>query len=289
MVPLEFTLQRVLSFRSHEDTLKRELQRLAADGWCTAQLPKNNQLATGREVAMKACVSFTMAGLFFIIPGVVLAEDSEQARTISVSGTAVMKAAPDRVVWRIDLSDFDKDMRAAKQSNDAKVQAVLALRDDLDIGEQELETGHLSISREYERGKYGERNAFKHYAVRRSVTIRQTDLKRFDEYLDKLVASSEMEVNFNFESSKMHEIRAETRLKALAVAKEKAAAMAEVVGAELGRIKTIREHAADRSFSSPMSNAAFTHSPPPVDVASDRFVPGAISMQVSVYATFELK
>jgi len=229
-----------------------------------------------------------MSGLFLVTTGGVLGDEGEDARTISVSGTAVMKAAPDQVVWRIELSDFDKDMRAAKQRNDAKVQAVLALRDELDIGEQELETGHLSISREYERGKYGERNAFKHYAVRRSVTIRQTDLKRFDEYLDKLVASSEMEVNFSFETSKMHELRADTRLKALAAAKEKAAAMAEVVGAELGRIRTIQEHSPNRSFSSPLSNAAFTHSPPPVDVASDRFVPGAISLQVSVYATFEL-
>jgi uncharacterized protein YggE len=223
-----------------------------------------------------------------MVIGGVLGAESEEARTISVSGTAVMKAAPDQVLWRIDLSDFDKDMRAAKQRNDAKVQAVLALRDDLDIGEQQLETGHLSISREYERGKYGERNAFKHYAVRRSVTIRQTDLKRFDEFLDKLVASSEMEVNFSFETTKMHELRAETRLKALAVAKEKAAAMAEVVGAELGRIRTIREHSPNRSFSSPTSNTAILHSSPPVDVASDRFVPGAISVQVSVYATFEL-
>ncbi len=237
---------------------------------------------------MRTCTLLAMSGLFLVTTGGVLGDEGEDARTISVSGTAVMKAAPDQVVWRIELSDFDKDMRAAKQRNDAKVQAVLALRDELDIGEQELETGHLSISREYERGKYGERNAFKHYAVRRSVTIRQTDLKRFDEYLDKLVASSEMEVNFSFETSKMHELRADTRLKALAAAKEKAAAMAEVVGAELGRIRTIQEHSPNRSFSSPLSNAAFTHSPPPVDVASDRFVPGAISLQVSVYATFEL-
>lgn len=237
---------------------------------------------------MRKCTMLAMAGLFFGMACAVLGDEGEEARTISVSGTAVMKAAPDQVVWRIELSDFDKDMRAAKQRSDAKVQAVLALRDELDIGEEDLETGHLSISREYERGKYGERGAFKHYAVRRSVTIRQTDLKRFDEYLDKLVASSEMEVNFSFETSKMHELRAETRLKALAVAKEKAAAMAEVVGAKLGRVRTINEHSPDRPFSSPLSNAAFTHSPPPVDVASDRFVPGAISVQVSVYATFEL-
>ena len=233
--------------------------------------------------------SLFVALLVMVASGPLLADETPPPRTISVSGTAVMKAAPDRVVWRIELSDFDKDMRKAKRSNDAKVEAVLALRKELDIGEHDLETGRLSIGREYERGPRGERGAFKHYRVSRSVTIRETDLKRFDEFLDRLVSSSEMEVSFSFESSKIHEIRAETRLKALAAGKRKAADMARVVDAELGRILNIQEHSPDRSYMSPMSNAAFSHSPPPVDVATDRFVPGAISVQISVYATFELK
>jgi uncharacterized protein YggE len=121
------------------------------------------------------------------------------------------------------------------------------------------------------------------------VTIRQRDLNQFDEYLDELVASSEMEVSFRFESSQIHDIRAATRLKALTVAKEKAAAMAQAVGANVGRVLTIHEHSPDRPFSSPLSNATFTQGPPPADVASDRFIPGAISVQISVYTTFELK
>jgi len=224
-----------------------------------------------------------------VIVGTLRAEETPPPRSISVSGTAVMKAAPDQIVWHIQLTDFDKDMRKAKQRNDAKVEAVVALRRALDIGKHDLDTGRLSISREYERGQHGQRGAFKHYRVSRSVTIRQTDLKRFDEYLDKLVASSEMEVSFSFESSQIHKLRAETRLKAMAEAKKKAADMARVVGAKLGKVLVINEHSPNQPYFSPMSNAAFTHSPPPVDAASDRFVPGAITVQVSVYVTFELE
>ena len=227
--------------------------------------------------------------LLAIVCGTLQAEVGPPPRSISVSGTVVMKAAPDQVVWHIQLTDFDKDMRQAKQRNDEKIEAVLALRESLGIGEHGLDTGQLSISREFERGQHGERGAFKHYRVSRSVTIRQTDLKRFDEYLDKLVASSEMEVGFSFESSQIHKLRAETRLKAVAEAKRKAAEMARVAGAELGNVLTINEHSPNQSSLSPMSNSAFTHSPPPVDAGSDRFVPGAISVQVSVYVTFELE
>ena len=147
----------------------------------------------------------------------------------------------------------------------------------------------MRISREYERGQHGQRGAFKHYRVSRSVTIRQRDLKRFDEYLDKLVASSEMEVSFSFESSQIHTLRADARLKAMAEAKKKAAAMANVVGAKLGKVLVINEHSPGRSYLSPASNAVFSRSSPPVDAASERFVPGAISLQVSVYVTFELQ
>jgi uncharacterized protein YggE len=237
---------------------------------------------------MKQRLSWMIVGTLLVASTSAGAAGAQPARTISVSGTAVVKTAPDQVVWRIELADFDKDMRRAKQSNDTKVKAVLDLRRKLDIDERDIETGHLSINREYERGQYGQQGAFKHYAVRRTVTFRQADLTRFDEFLDELVATSEMEVSFSFESSKIHEVRAETRLKALKAANEKAAAMAGVLGARLGPVLTISEHSPDRPFASPMSNAAFVHSPPPVDVATDRFVPGAINVQISVYATFEL-
>ncbi len=97
-----------------------------------------------------------------------------------------------------------------------------------------METGHVSIRREYERGQYGYRGAFRHFVVSRSVTVRQRDLERFDEYLDALVSCAEMEVDFSFESSRIHAVRAETRLKAVMAARDKAAAMAGIVGAKLG-------------------------------------------------------
>ncbi|MHC4401129.1 MAG: SIMPL domain-containing protein [Planctomycetota bacterium] len=228
-------------------------------------------------------------GLWFLLLGTPTATADEPDRTISVSGTVATKAAPDHIEWRVRLEDFDKDLRAAKRRNDDKVEAVLALRRDLDIDDEDLETGYLSIRREYERGERGERGRFKHFVVHRSVTIRQRELRRFDEFLDTLIATSEMEVDFSFESSKIHQLRADTRLKALQAAKEKAAAMAEVVGAKLGPVVTIQEHRADRSSSPGWSNTIAVDSPPPVDMASDRFVPGAISVQVSVYATFELR
>lgn len=231
----------------------------------------------------------SVALVLVLTSGSVLRASDETVRSVSVSGTVQTKTAPDMIVWRISLTDTDKDLLAAKKANDEKVKAVLALRQKLDIPGGDLETGQVSIQREYERGQHGERGAFKHFAVYRSVTIRQRELSRFDEYLDRLVASAEMEVSFSFESSKIHDVRADTRLQALLAAKKKAQAMAEAVGAGLGRALTINEHSDNRGFGSPLSNSISVQSMPSVDSSSDTFVPGAILVSVTVYAVFELE
>ncbi len=228
--------------------------------------------------------------LLFILGGVALAQGEEPVRSISVFGTVETMTAPDRIVWSIGLTDTNVSLQVAKQANDENIKAVVALREQLGIDEGDLETGQLNVHREYERDQYGQRGNFKHFVVTRNATIVQRDLKRFDEFLDALLSSAEMEVNFNFESSRIHEIRAETRLKALATAKDKAEAMAKVVGAKLGRPITINESPQENPWQSHvLSNTIQVQSTPSADLATESFVPGAISVQVTVYATFELE
>jgi uncharacterized protein YggE len=224
--------------------------------------------------------------------GAVTAAEEKPVRSISVTGTVETTVAPDTVLWRISLSDEDKNLQETKKRNDQKVKSVVALREKLGIADGDLETGHVSARREYERGETPFSGRFKGYVVSRSVTIRQRDLKRFDEYLDAFISSADMEVNFQFKSSKMPEARAETRLKALQAAKTKAQAMAQALGAKLGPVLTINEHLPGERWASEVleaSNTILAGAMPPSDVASDKFVPGGITVRVSVCATFELE
>ena len=227
-----------------------------------------------------------------VLSALATAQQADPLRSISVSGTVETKTSPDRIVWRISLADTDKNMRTAKELNDAKIEAVIGLRERLGVGDQDMETGSVSIRREYERDERGGRGAFKHFIVNRSVTIRQHDLKRFDEFLDALVSSAEMDVHFSFESSRVHEIRAETRLKALETAKVKAEAMAKVVGAKLGKVITINENTQGGhnvfANNSVVPQNVSIQGMPSVDLATDTFIPGAMSIQVTVHTSFEL-
>jgi uncharacterized protein len=227
--------------------------------------------------------------LLFITQAIAPADETRPVRQISVSGTVEAKVAPDRVIWQISLTDTNKNLQQAKQSNDQRVKAVLALRGKLQLGEGDIETGHLSVYREYEQTPRGERGGFKHFVVRRDITIRQRDLKRFDQFLDTLLASTDMEVSFHLECSRMRQVRAETRLKALKVAKEKAAAMASEMDAKLGPVLKIEEHVPQNPWQNPLSNSAFVQSTPTADQGSETFVPGALAVNVTVNVTFELR
>ena len=217
------------------------------------------------------------------------AQKDNAVQSISVTGTVKTKTAPDQIVWRTSLTSTNKDMRNAMKTSDKQVKSVLALRTQLGIDEGDIETDYLRISREYERDIRGYRGEFKHFVARRGVTIRQRDLKRFDEFIDALIASTEMEVDYSLESSRIHEVRAETRLKALAVAKEKAAAMAAALGAKLGPVLAINEHSGNEREWNIASNANFIQSQPGIDLATGKFVPGAIEVQVTVNVTFALE
>jgi uncharacterized protein YggE len=220
----------------------------------------------------------------------------EPVRTVSVSGTAVTRTVPDIIAWRVSIEETDKVLVNAKNRSDEKMKSVLKLIQDLDVKPEDVQTGRLSISREYDRDDRGNRKEFKHFKIYRNVEFKQRDLERFDEFLTKLVGAADIEANFNFESSKQHEFRAETRLKALRVAKEKAGSMCEVLGAKLGKVLTIDEH--PRTGPDPwgmqaqvFSNVAFFRGgdETEIDVTSGTLAPGAVEIKVTVYATFEIE
>jgi len=218
---------------------------------------------------------------------------SKNRRTISVSGTAVTRTPPDLILLHLTISDFDTDMLAAKNRNDQKVKAILALRNQLGIQEGDLETGQISIRRVYDQDERGRQGAFRHFLVNRTMLVRQRDFKRFDEFLEKFVASATPEFEIEFQSTRLQEARAQTRLKALQLAKEKAAALANIVGARLGEALTVDEHWPVLSqggfggggFGTTYDLGAQLEP----DTSATTLVPGDLEVRVTIYVTFELK
>ncbi len=222
---------------------------------------------------------------------VVHAEEIKLApRHVSVTGTSLGRVQPDTVVWQITIRRTDRDLAKAQAACDESVKKVLALRAEMKLKSEDIQTGYLSIQKIYDRDTAGNPTSFRHFEVVRVITVRQRDTNRFDDVLARLIATTDAEVSYQLESSEYHLLRSKTRLEAVKAARDKAAAMTELLGAKLGRVLRIAEPQETWSSYNSTSNSVIqSPRPPDVDDASSTFAPGTIEIRVSIEVVFEIE
>lgn len=218
------------------------------------------------------------------------AEDS--TRSVKVTGTAVAHVKPDMVIWTVNVTNTDTDLKVAREATDEGVLQVLKLRFELEIDAKDVQTGNLRIRKVFERDRSGNQGAFRHYSVQRTIVLRQRDTAKFDDVLQDLTGAQNVAISYSLASSDFHKVRRETRLRAVKVAKEKASEMTSLLGAKLGHVLTIDETSPGRDTwrGSIASNTRFDSGPPvePDDIQGT-FAPGSIEIRVSVDIRFAIE
>jgi len=225
--------------------------------------------------------------LFFTSIQNASAEDSR--RRISVVGTAVTKVAPDTVVWNISSTRSGKTLGSAKAKSDKEMQSILATVKALGVESKDIQTGYLKVQKEYNRDKYGNYTQFKGYELHRQISVKERDTSKFDAFLAALLKSGKVEVSYHLESSKIVKIRASTRLKSVAAAKEKARAMAKVLDGKLGAPLTIEEDSFNPSHMTNYRHLNSATLDSSGNAGSGTFEPGTIDVRASVKVVFELQ
>lgn len=171
----------------------------------------------------------------------VLAAVPAFAGEVVVSGNAVRYVTPDIVNWTINVNSDNPDLITAKQDNDRRFQAALAVAGTMTAAPGDVETGPVWIDRQYTRNEYGGIRAFSHFSVRRTIKARQRDLTRFESTMNELINSAEVELYFAYAVAAEDSLRSELRLEALDIARAKAEAMASRLGQKLGHAVKISE------------------------------------------------
>ena len=212
------------------------------------------------------------------------------ARTISVTGTATTRVVPDTVVWQVSTTSTHAKLKEAKRLSDTQMAAILKTVKALGVADADMQTGTLRVVKDYERGKYGNPQAFRFFQVTRQITIKERDVSAFDRFLTGLVSSADLEVSYRLTSSEIERIRKETRLKAVKAAKEKAEAMLEVLGEALGRVVTL---SAGRSHGPAFRARTNTYSTDAAERlgsgSGQTFAPGTIEVHASIDAVFAIR
>ena len=232
------------------------------------------------------------------------AQDIDKLPMISVSGTAKVQVAPDEAVFSIDVTKTNNDLQTAKRLNDESVSKILELTHRFSILPQNVQTTQIAVDMKYESirdakkrifdddGDEIGKRVFKGYEVSKTVTIRLTDISRFEEFFSEVLQTGVSAVNsVKFETSKLREHKDKAREMAMKAAKEKAIAMAPAIGQTIGRaIKITEGNIGGQTYRSYQANAN-VNSLEMTGIFNESlvtFTPGAIEIEAQVTVSFQL-
>ena len=222
---------------------------------------------------------------FLLVPNLVFAQVGTDS--IAVVGRAETQIAPDGATWKLEIRGKDSDLQKVKQVCDEALGAIAGATRDLGIPDEDVEIGRISIRKVYEQDQKSFTDGdFKHFDLRRTVLVRERDLAKHEAYLDRLVVDPNVAVDMNWTFSDYDSVMDDLRIAALGDAMDKAKALADRAGVEVGGPIVISEYkptvsAQEISVEDHLGGDAAWH--------SDRYgLPEKINVDVRIYAAFEL-
>lgn len=205
--------------------------------------------------------------------------DDASARTLSLTGRAEVRAAPDMAVISAGTVSEANTAREALSANNETMAAVLKTIAAAGVAEKDIQTSNFSIQPKYTyppRASDGAQEAPKidGYTVSNTVTVLVRNLDRLGAVMDAVVSSGVNQMNgLNFTIAEPEPLRNEARKAAVADALARAQLYADAAGVKLGPIRSISEQAQVRP-PQPMARMAMEAA------AADAAVPIAQGEQV---------
>lgn len=233
------------------------------------------------------------------------AQDIDKMPVITVNGTAEVMVVPDEVIFELEVRNLDMDLQAAKRQSDATVKKVLEMTRRFSIAAQNVKTDNISVDRVFEtvQGKNTRiytsddddedlipNRVFKGYRISTTVTVKLTDLTRFEEFFAESLKTGISGVDdVTFQTSRLRENKDKARDLAMKAAREKASAMAMSVGQGIGKaIKITEGSTASRYYGSNVTANVMTAASGDKTSNVASFAPGSIKIDAEVSVSFLL-
>jgi uncharacterized protein YggE len=190
-----------------------------------------------------------MKRILLLIVGIVLlttsvfaqqAEQSEKPRMITVSGEAVVKVVPDKIIITFGIETWAQDILEAKQENNKVVRNAMEVMKRHGVLEENMQTDYLAIEPRYDNSYRKEK--FLGYFVRNTLAVTLTETGKFEQVLtDVLQAGVNYIHGVDFQTTELRKYRDQARELALKAAQEKAELMAATLGQKIGQPLQINE------------------------------------------------
>lgn len=233
--------------------------------------------------------------------GVLSAE--EQRRTISVSGEAKIRVAPDQIIISMAALNKEKTLDAAKKGNDRTVKSLINfLTESLKIDPKHVQTDFLSVNPVYyscnrneEREGLCDPLKIQYYNLEKGIQVRLIDLENYEAVIAKSLELGVNKINnVQFITTELRKHKDKARELATIAAKEKAQAIAGTLEMTLGKPITINLNNVGWSYSrrrsAPMSqNVMMNAEGAGMDDGGSSLAVGQINVTASVNISFDMK
>lgn len=229
-------------------------------------------------------IVLVLALLLSACVGVPVAE-TQQPRTLSVSGSAKIVLTPDIAYISIGVHTEAREAREAVANNNSQAQEVVAALTGLGIEARDIQTVNFSIYPQEKWSPTGE-SLGTFFTVDNTVYVTVRDIQKIGEILDAAIAAGANNVyGISFDVENKEAALSEGRAQAVENARTQAEELAKAAGIELGPIFSISYYG---SSPSPIYDYKIA---PQVGYgnAAVPISPGQLTMTVDVSVVYEIK
>jgi|LSQX01.1.fsa_nt_gb uncharacterized protein YggE len=186
---------------------------------------------------MAACVVLLLAAATHAGAG----EERPDVNIMTVTGTGEVRVVPDVAVISLGVETRHAQASQAIEQNNRLMTAVVQAIRAQNVPERNIQTSRLSVSREYEPVREGQRpNPV--YVVRNIVTVRLMDVQRVGAVLDAATEAGANTVHgISFISERDQQAREEALRQAVRDARAKADVLAQALGVRLEGVESVYE------------------------------------------------
>jgi uncharacterized protein len=161
-------------------------------------------------------------------------------RSIAISGEGKVTAIPDIASVTLGMENINMNIQAAQKKNSDTINALIAQLKALGIDEKDIQTVSYNIYPQYD--YTNSTQTLKGYTVSQSVTVK---IRQTDKVSSVLKIAGDLKLNqvggLTFDIDQPEVYQQQAREKALQNAKNKAEALAKIMGVKLGKVISFSE------------------------------------------------
>jgi len=227
-----------------------------------------------------------MKKLFFVLAIIattsIFAQQNIEKGMVNVTGEGVVKVEPDEVLIKSRIEHEGPSAAAVKKQNDEVVNKVIKYLKSQNIDEKDIKTEYINLNKQYD---YNDKTYS--YVANQAISIRLKDLEDYEKIMKGLLENGLNRIDgIQFKSSEMEKYEKEARKLAVLDAQNRAKELAQPLGQDIGKAKSISEM--DYNSFQPVYRMDAAVEMSSAKGSEQTIAPGELEIKIKVNVGFEL-